>query len=247
MAQDPRFALTEDASGFLYSLGRQPLSHLIHFPLSSVATGTTVEGFLLSNQTDGSSGFADACARHHDDVAASLFAQAVTSASDAVSLACKRGTLLSTGMPLLDEQLGGGLQAGEICEVVGHSCSGKSQLCMAVCAHQLAATDFHVLYIDTSLSFTAERLLQLLRASAASSAGLRGAELKEMVKKRLQDRLSVCTAAQDLLGLLGIVEALCVEMANQADPANWYRRLKVQARLPAAASFGPGPRPARGA
>lgn len=236
MAHDPRFPLSEDASGLLYSLGRQPLSHLINIPSSSVTAGTTVEGLLLSNQTIGSPSFVDECTRHHDDVAASLFCQAVINASDAVSLACKRGALLSTGMPLLDEQLGGGLQTGEICEVVGHSCSGKSQLCMAVCAHQLAATDFHVLYIDTSLSFTAERMLQLLRASLAASTSTRDAELKETMKKRLHERLRVCTGAQDLLGLLGTVGALCGEMANEADPSNWYRRLKVWRLFPHSAA-----------
>jgi len=227
MSFDARLPLSEDGSGLLFKLGRQPLTHLVNVPSTSPVAGATAEGCLLCNPSLCSPEFDEECGRYRVGVGASLFAQAATSAADAVSGACQRSALLSTGMPLLDDQLGGGLQTGEVCEIVGHSCSGKSQMCLAVCAHQLATSDFHVLYIDTSLSFTAERFSQMLRASFVASGSVPPAEIKHAVRKRLQERLKVCSAAQDLLGLISTLEALADELSSASDPSSWYRSLKL--------------------
>ena len=152
---------------------------------------------------------ADECRRYRLGVASTLFAQAALNAAEAVEQACRRGALLSTGMAPLDEALGGGLQTGEVVELVGASGSGKSQACMAIGARQLAASDWHVLYIDTALSFTAERMLQLVQlelseatpaAGAGGGAAAAAADPRQLGKRRLRERLRVVSEAQDVLG-----------------------------------------------
>ena len=152
---------------------------------------------------------ADECRRYRLGVASTLFAQAALNAAEAVEQACRRGALLSTGMAPLDEALGGGLQTGEVVELVGAAGSGKSQACMAIGARQLAASDWHVLYIDTALSFTAERMLQLVQlelseatpaAGADGGAAAAAADPRQLGKRRLRERLRVVSEAQDVLG-----------------------------------------------
>ena len=147
---------------------------------------------------------ADECRRYRLGVASTLFAQAALNAAEAVEQACRRGALLSTGMAPLDEALGGGLQTGEVVELVGASGSGKSQACMAIGARQLAASDWHVLYIDTALSFTAERMLQLVQlelseatpaAGADGGAAAAAADPRQLGKRRLRERLRVVSEA----------------------------------------------------
>ncbi|EOD39238.1 hypothetical protein EMIHUDRAFT_223738 [Emiliania huxleyi CCMP1516] len=203
---------SEDRSGLLSRLGRQPLAQLASLPSGSPAAGATAEGcLLLRDDAHTSAEYADECRRYRLGVASTLFAQAALNAAEAVEQACRRGALLSTGMAPLDEALGGGLQTGEVVELVGASGSGKSQACMAIGARQLAASDWHVLYIDTALSFTAERMLQL---------------------RRLRERLRVVSEAQDVLGacsarLLCVLESLVAELSSCTDGGSWYRRLKL--------------------
>ena len=80
---------------------------------------------------------------------------------------------------------------------------------MAIGARQLAASDWHVLYIDTALSFTAERMLQLVQlelseatpaAGADGGAAAAAADPRQLGKRRLRERLRVVSEAQDVLG-----------------------------------------------
>lgn len=78
-----------------------------------------------------------------------------------------------TGLTALDAHLGGGLPMRAVTELVGPAGSGKTQLCLAVAAHALvagAAEGARVVYVDTEGSFSASRLLQLLRTRGAPSA-----------------------------------------------------------------------------
>ena len=78
-----------------------------------------------------------------------------------------------TGLAALDAHLGGGLPMRAVTELVGPAGSGKTQLCSSVAAHALlagAAEGTRVIYIDTEGSFSAKRLLQLLRTLGAPSA-----------------------------------------------------------------------------
>ena len=63
--------------------------------------------------------------------------------------ALAQNVLVPTGVVAFDQVLKGGLSAGEICEVVGAPGSGKSSLCIAVCAAQATASG-SVLYFDTA-------------------------------------------------------------------------------------------------
>ncbi|KOO22299.1 DNA repair protein rad51-like 2-like protein [Chrysochromulina tobinii] len=78
-----------------------------------------------------------------------------------------------TGLAALDAHLGGGLPMRAVTELVGPAGSGKTQLCSSVAAHALlagAGEGTRVIYIDTEGSFSAKRLLQLLRTLGAPSA-----------------------------------------------------------------------------
>lgn len=72
--------------------------------------------------------------------------------------------ILPTGVSSLDSLLGGGLREGLITELVGESTSGKTQ----ICHHLTAITALrgeHVIYFDTTNSFSPERCLAIARAN----------------------------------------------------------------------------------
>ena len=75
-------------------------------------------------------------------------------------------SLIPTGFAPLDHHLGGGLLAGAVTELVGPAGVGKTQLCLATCAHALLAGR-RVVYMDTERSFSATRLMQLLQELGA--------------------------------------------------------------------------------
>ncbi|KAF5397301.1 hypothetical protein PHET_09355 [Paragonimus heterotremus] len=69
-----------------------------------------------------------------------------------------------TGMPDLDELLGGGLQSGELIELVGKPIAGKTQLCFLFCAAILEAhSESTVLFLDTSGNFSASRIFSYIK------------------------------------------------------------------------------------
>ncbi|KAL3913760.1 MAG: hypothetical protein SGPRY_007867 [Prymnesium sp.] len=74
---------------------------------------------------------------------------------------------LPTGILPLDALLGGGLPRGSVCEAVGPSGVGKTQLCLSLAARALvegAREGGRVVFIDTerSLELGASRLIQML-------------------------------------------------------------------------------------
>ena len=70
---------------------------------------------------------------------------------------------LTSGCPLLDSALGGGLRPGELAEVVGGAGAGKTQLCLQWGA-ETAARGHHVIYINTEGAFPVQRLDQMMEA-----------------------------------------------------------------------------------
>ena len=70
---------------------------------------------------------------------------------------------LTSGCPLLDSALGGGLRPGELAEVVGGAGAGKTQLCLQWGA-ETAARGHHVIYINTEGAFPLQRLDQMMEA-----------------------------------------------------------------------------------
>jgi DNA repair protein RAD51 len=69
--------------------------------------------------------------------------------------------LISTGLPRLDNLLGGGIAAGIITDIFGPGGSGKTQLAMQICTNAISKK---IIYQDTSGSFRPERILQLMHA-----------------------------------------------------------------------------------
>ena len=66
-----------------------------------------------------------------------------------------------------------GLHTGMILEVCGPSCVGKSQLCLQLVANFSLIQDFHSLFVDTNLSFSANRILELANTAATNPGLLR--------------------------------------------------------------------------
>ncbi|MGB9002697.1 MAG: recombinase RecA [Nitrosotalea sp.] len=69
--------------------------------------------------------------------------------------------MISTGLPRLDDLLGGGITAGIITDIFGPGGSGKTQLVMQICTNAMSKK---IIYHDTSGSFRPERILQLMHA-----------------------------------------------------------------------------------
>lgn len=82
---------------------------------------------------------------------------------------------LATGVPALDELLGGGLETDSVTEVYGEGGSGKSVLCLHLAA-RVALSERYVLYVDTE-----GVALERLEASA-------GPEFPRMIRRVLLAR-----------------------------------------------------------
>mmetsp|Transcript_571 Transcript_571/g.1723 ORF Transcript_571/g.1723 Transcript_571/m.1723 type:complete len:330 (-) Transcript_571:687-1676(-) len=71
-----------------------------------------------------------------------------------------RTRLLPTGCDSVDQLLRGGLREGQMTEVAGESASGKTQLCLSA-ALRTAMRGERVVFVDTSMSFSARRLAEM--------------------------------------------------------------------------------------
>lgn len=81
----------------------------------------------------------------------------------------KSESFFSTSLPALDDLLRGGLPLGTITEVAGPSGCGKTQMCvmlsiLATLPRGLGGLDADVIYIDTEVAFSAERLVGMAQA-----------------------------------------------------------------------------------
>ncbi|XP_014788739.1 DNA repair protein RAD51 homolog 4 [Octopus bimaculoides] len=83
-------------------------------------------------------------------------------ASDIYRKLIKSAAILCTGCVRLDQLLDGGLYTGEMTEIVGSSAVGKTQVCLSVAANVAKETKQNILYIDTSASFSAERISEMV-------------------------------------------------------------------------------------
>ena len=137
------------------------------------------------------------------DVAQQLGAPMI-SATEAYEAHVRHNVLLQTGLPVLDDALGGGLAAGEVTEIIGPSGAGKSQLAFAMCAQQVATTEGRALFIDTSCGFRAERFYHMMGVAAPKMP-------RDRRKERLGAQLEV-RRAMTLPALLMAVDALGAEL-----------------------------------
>ncbi|XP_057781647.1 DNA repair protein RAD51 homolog 4 isoform X3 [Salvia miltiorrhiza] len=93
---------------------------------------------------------------------------------------------LSTGCERIDVLLQGGLREGHVTELVGPSCSGKTQVCLKAASHVARNSLGKVVYFDTGNSFSPKRIAQFLSLSSDAST----AEIDFQVRMLIIDSLS---------------------------------------------------------
>jgi RAD51-like protein 3 len=59
--------------------------------------------------------------------------------------------------------LGNGINRGEITEIIGYSSSGKTQFCYTIASNVVTKYNDEVLYIDTDLSFSRDRMTNIFK------------------------------------------------------------------------------------
>ena len=96
--------------------------------------------------------------------------EAAANAANAAAASCSSSSpsssIVPTGLEALDAHLGGGLPTRTLTELVGPAGVGKTQCCLTMAARALvsgSARSARVLYVDTEGSFSASRLLELIR------------------------------------------------------------------------------------
>lgn len=154
-------------------------------------------------------------------------------ALDARNDALRADGILSTGLEPLDWLLGGGLATGEVCEMIGAPCTGKTQLCHLICAAQAALEHgATALYIDSGGAFCAERAYRLLVTRSqgmprpACKARL-GQRVRAATAPRLPEMLATLDALDDKLRTAS-TEADGQDAANgDDDDARWCRSLRL--------------------
>lgn len=93
---------------------------------------------------------------------------------------------LSTGLEILDKELGGGIPKGQLTEIFGESGSGKSQFLLQLCANTVKSSPWaQCIYIATESPFESRRLANML------------VDFDQNLEKAFMDRI-FCIYCQDL-------------------------------------------------
>ncbi|KAJ7546552.1 hypothetical protein O6H91_08G044400 [Diphasiastrum complanatum] len=121
---------------------------------------------------------------------------------------------LPTGYDSLDSLLQGGLREGTVTELVGASSCGKTQLCMQVSAHVAVRFGAMVAYIDTSNSFSSERLEQMLNDLLNSQREVEKTGAFMQALKNI-----VCYRAFDVYSMLILLQKLNTSIENHSQMA----------------------------
>jgi len=137
--------------------------------------------------------------------------------------------ILSTGCNAFDAILGGGLRAGEICEVFGGPGTGKTQLCLSAVA-LCALSGGKVVYVDTAGDLCLQRLLQVAEARATSKEKGEEALERVMVAKAWDSIQMLATIEQ-----IGEVQPDLVVLDNLSIP---FMPMVTNNSLPAAFAAG---------
>ena len=114
--------------------------------------------------------------------------------------------ILPSGCKKLDDLLEGGLFTQELTEVFGPPGVGKTQMALSITANLIQQMDFHVIYYDTSGSFLAERLMEIVQSNMDT--------FSQQAMRIILARVSCCKLfnAFDLLSELELLkEKLSVE------------------------------------
>lgn len=141
-----------------------PLSSLSHcippdLMINLAQKYPTVESLLLSEHANESS---EQMTRVLGFIAQSFSPPMHNGLSLYQSLLCEQTAprILPTGISSMDSLLGGGLREGFITELMGETSSGKTQICHHVAAITSIRGE-HVVYFDTTNSFSPERCLAI--------------------------------------------------------------------------------------
>ncbi|XP_057781646.1 DNA repair protein RAD51 homolog 4 isoform X2 [Salvia miltiorrhiza] len=118
---------------------------------------------------------------------------------------------LSTGCERIDVLLQGGLREGHVTELVGPSCSGKTQVCLKAASHVARNSLGKVVYFDTGNSFSPKRIAQFLSLSSDAST----AEFNKTVERVM--RSIVCHSVFDIFTLLDMLRQLINNLKSQID------------------------------
>lgn len=132
-----------------------------------------------------------------------------------------KALVIPTGCDGIDGLLGGGISTQEILEIVGHTATGKTQLCMQCLLHTVVTGDeVTALYIDTGSSFSAKRLHEMFDAQVGLSQEDNGDEDKMTAEEEfLVHVLSKvkCFSVFDAFKLLDILEDIYLQLKLQED------------------------------
>eukprot|EP00735_Rhodelphis_limneticus_P004252 TRINITY_DN15823_c0_g1::TRINITY_DN15823_c0_g1_i1::g.25544::m.25544 TRINITY_DN15823_c0_g1::TRINITY_DN15823_c0_g1_i1::g.25544 ORF type:complete len:324 (-),score=30.69,sp/O55230/RA51D_MOUSE/27.09/3e-28,Rad51/PF08423.6/5.2e-10,AAA_25/PF13481.1/4e-07,KaiC/PF06745.8/1.6e-05,KaiC/PF06745.8/1.2e+03,RecA/PF00154.16/1.6e-05,RecA/PF00154.16/1.6e+03,DnaB_C/PF03796.10/4.3,DnaB_C/PF03796.10/0.13,AAA_22/PF13401.1/2.4e+02,AAA_22/PF13401.1/0.011 TRINITY_DN15823_c0_g1_i1:62-1033(-) len=113
----------------------------------------------------------------------------------------------------LDPILGGGIFRGDVIELVGQQSSGKTQCCLSFLASLVTKYDLRALFIDSTNSFSSERILPLLRSQCQPNPpGFEEADVLNNIERLL------CYNINDLLRTLdALLESQPYQLGERVD------------------------------
>mmetsp|Transcript_13645 Transcript_13645/g.21798 ORF Transcript_13645/g.21798 Transcript_13645/m.21798 type:complete len:321 (+) Transcript_13645:117-1079(+) len=117
-----------------------------------------------------------------------------------------------SGFKKLDLLLGGGINTGEVLEVVGSSSIGKTQLCLTVASYLAAVSQDSIIYVDTANTFSPTRVQTLYQAFTTKP-------LRQGLKQ-----IKVYKAV-NAFALNTVLEEIKSKLQNRNDP--FFRRLRL--------------------
>ncbi|KAH9503890.1 DNA repair protein rad51d [Bulinus truncatus] len=117
--------------------------------------------------------------------------------------------ILSTSCQSLDELLDGGLYTGELTELAGDTITGKTRICMWCAAVTVLVGNHSVVYIDTSSSFCAEYLMDVM----SKRIGTEHKVSDELLEQKLQKIKYV--QIFDIYDIFTILDAIITDLSNQ--------------------------------
>ncbi|KAK8479316.1 hypothetical protein V6N12_025699 [Hibiscus sabdariffa] len=105
------------------------------------------------------------------------------------------------GINMIDLLLGGGIHIGQLTELVGPSSSGKTQVCLQTASN--VASNHMVLYIDTSNSFSPERIAYFL----GKIIDVASAQAKNQILQKVMSNI-LCHSVFDIFAMFDVLHQL---------------------------------------
>ena len=125
--------------------------------------------------------------------------------SELYDRALSRVVIFASACNGADSLLRGGVYTGEVTEIVGASGAGKTQLCLQMAAAAVALSPHTVYFIDTTGSFSAQRVRDIL---AGRLFGVAPGQIPETLQR------IVVFSAFELPELLSLLESMSASLAS---------------------------------